>query len=60
MAETVEDLKKKLTIWQDNTEAKGFRVNLKKNKTCMQETQFVSQLKSRKMAMQYLSQRYRQ
>ena len=32
MAETLEDLKKKLTIWKDNIEAKGLRVNVNKTK----------------------------
>ena len=30
MAETLEDLKKKLTIWKDNVEAKGLHVNVNK------------------------------
>ena len=32
MAETLEDLKKKLTIWKDNIKAKGLWVNVKKTK----------------------------
>ena len=32
MAETLEDLKKKLTIWKDNTEAKGLCVNINTTK----------------------------
>ena len=32
MAEILEDLKKKLTIWKDNIEAKGLRVNVNKTK----------------------------
>ena len=32
MAETLEDLKKKLTIWKDNIEAKGLHVNVNKTK----------------------------
>ena len=32
MAETLEDLKKKLTIWKDNIEAKGLWVNINKKK----------------------------
>ena len=32
MAETLEDLKKKLIIWKDNIEAKGLRVNVHKTK----------------------------
>ena len=32
MTETLEDLKKKLTIWKDNIEAKWFRVNINKTK----------------------------
>ena len=32
MVETLEDLKKKLTIWKDNIEAKGLRVNINKAK----------------------------
>ena len=32
MAETLEDLKKKLTIWKDNIEAKGLRVIVNKTK----------------------------
>ena len=32
MAETLEDLKKKRTIWKDNIEAKGLRVNVNKTK----------------------------
>ena len=32
MAETLEDLKKKLTIWKDNIEAKGLLVNVNKTK----------------------------
>ena len=32
MAETLEDLKKKLTIWKDNIEAKGLQVNVNKTK----------------------------
>ena len=32
MVETLEDLKKKLTIWKDNVEAKGLRVNVNKTK----------------------------
>ena len=32
MSETLEDLKKKRTIWKDNIEAKGLRVNVNKTK----------------------------
>ena len=32
IAETLEDLKKKLTIWKDNIEARGLRVNVNKTK----------------------------
>ena len=32
IADTLEDLKKKLTIWKDNIEAKGLRVNVNKTK----------------------------
>ena len=32
MVGTLEDLKKKLTIWKDNIEAKGLRVNINKAK----------------------------
>ena len=32
MAETLEDLKKKLTVWKDNIEAKGLQVNVHKTK----------------------------
>ena len=59
MTETLEDLKMNVTIWKDNIKAKGFHVNINKTKTCMQQTQFVSQVRSCKMVMQYLSQRCR-
>ena len=32
MGEELEDLKKKLTIWKDNTEAKWLHVNVNKTK----------------------------
>ena len=32
MGETLEDLKKKLTIWKDNIEAKRLHVNVNKTK----------------------------
>ena len=32
MVETIEDLKKKLTIWKDKIKAKGLRVNVNKRK----------------------------
>ena len=55
MAETLEVLKKKFTIWKDNIEEKGLRVNVSKTK--QQQTQLVSQVRSCKMTVQYLSQR---
>ena len=57
MAETLDDLKKKLTIWKDYTERQKGCVNRNKKKPSMQQTQFISQVRSFKMTIQCLLQR---
>ena len=38
MSETLEDLKEKLTIWKNNIEGKGLRVNVEKKKFSVVDT----------------------